>query len=114
MRSIILAALVLAAAPASAEPVTPTRYVTFVNDETSPVQWMYVFAEGTQPWLEDVLGAEVIEPGKSMRLNAWEGPDRCRYIYEAHFRDERPRAEGVVNACAADPVVHLKSGDKRY
>lgn len=110
MRSVLLSiALALLAGAAQAADVSPppaplSDSATFVNETPIRVLHVYIWRQGNQPWLEDALGDQFIEPGREVKIQVLEGA-WCVYDYEVEFVDQR-RVSGRVDLCR-DPVVRL-------
>jgi len=86
-RTIVLAAaaaLLTGAAP----PAAPhANTITLYNETPSVMLHLYARAEGLADWQEDILGNQVVEPGKSVRVNLDSGPNRCRFDIRMEFID---------------------------
>ena len=48
---------------------------------------LYARGEGLSDWQEDILGDQVVEPGRSVRVNLDIGPNHCRFDIKMEFID---------------------------
>ena len=61
--------------------------ITLYNDTPSVMLHLYARGEGLSDWQEDILGDQVVEPGRSVRVNLDIGPNHCRFDIKMEFID---------------------------
>ncbi len=70
---------------AAADDGPHANVVEIVNDTPYVILHLYAHAEGMSDWDEDALGEEVIEPGKSLKIDFDAGPSFCRFEVRIEF-----------------------------
>jgi hypothetical protein len=86
---------VLFAVPASAY----DRRVVIVNRTSATMNEFYASSTGQRSWQEDILGGDVLGPGKTVRINVDDGTGYCKYDFRAVFDDGSESVQSGVNVC---------------
>ena len=50
-------------------------------------------------WQEDILGDDVVPPGKDVRINVDDGSGHCKYDFKAVFDDGDALIRRNINVC---------------
>jgi hypothetical protein len=88
-------ALSTAALPAFAEDLV----FTLVNKSSSDLSEFYASPPGVDDWEEDILGVDVLESGRRVRITIADGRRRCRYDLRFVFDDGDEIDERKVDLC---------------
>ena len=91
---------------AAADSPPHANVVEIVNDTPYVILHLYAHAEGMSDWEEDALGEEVIEPGKSLKLDFNVGANFCRFEMRIEFIDGDPLYLRSFDACR-ETVLHV-------
>ena len=91
------AALLAAALPGSAAALD--RRVRIVNDSSHDIVAFHASYLGARDWRENMLGEEVLSPGRSIVLNFDDGSGYCRFGFRATFGDGVELRRDRVNIC---------------
>jgi len=87
--------LALFASSASAE----DRKVKIINETNHTVVHFYGSNAGSTSWEEDVLGDDVLKPGKSVTVNFNDGSGYCKYDFLAKFDDGTKAEKHGIDVC---------------
>src|SRR5262249_50342045 len=119
-RNSALAATLLAAAFAASPAAAQTdrdgqqRWINVVNQSGTVIREFYMTDVDTPNWGDDRLGADVIQPGQTMRvLPTREQRDRgyCRYDMRVVFSNNQRYERRGVNLCQATALVCTATND---
>ncbi len=116
MRRHLLAAILMVAtgaglaacAPASTTYVpvqAADRRVQVVNGSGSTVREFYASNISRNSWEEDILGQDVLLPGRSVSINIDDGSGACRFDFRAILADGRALEQRDVNVCQISRYV---------
>jgi len=100
------AAMIAPASLAATNDKPHANVVEIVNDTPYVILHFYAHAEGMSDWDEDALGDEIIEPGKSLKLDFDVGPNFCRFELRIDFIDRDPLYLNGFDACR-ETVLHV-------
>ena len=113
MRRNLIAAALLAATglglPACAPTVTPVAYVPVAvaadrrvevfNDSGVTVREFYASNVSRNTWEEDILGRNVLPPGRAVMINIDDGSGACRFDFRAVLDDGRRIEQRNIDVC---------------
>jgi hypothetical protein len=102
MRSALLLALLLIAAPAGRPGAAPMqgppgldREFTVINHAKQAINELYVSASAAESWGEDRLGEQMLDPGQSLRVKLGRSKD-CAFDLQAVYVDaSREEVHGI-------------------
>lgn len=86
---------IVAVAPASAA----DRRVEIINKTGGNIEEFYASNSGTDSWEEDILGADVLEPGQSIIIDIDDGTGACKFDFRAVFDDGSDLVKSRINVC---------------
>jgi hypothetical protein len=75
------------------------RRVNIINETSYVIVEFYASNVGERDWEEDILGADILEPGASVMVNVDDGTGYCKYDFMAVFDDGDEVIKEDVNVC---------------
>jgi hypothetical protein len=75
------------------------RRVNIINETSHVIVEFYASNVGERDWEEDILGADILEPGASVMVNVDDGTGYCKYDFMAVFDDGDEVIKEDVNVC---------------
>jgi hypothetical protein len=113
MRRNLLAAALIAATGLGLSACAPTttyvpvypvaaaadRRVQLVNASGAAVREFYASNVSRSTWEEDILGRDVLLPGRSVMINIDDGSGACRFDFRAVLEDGRRIEQRDINVC---------------
>lgn len=90
--------LSLMALPAAAK----DRRVEIVNETGYTIMEFYGSNTGSENWEEDILGADVLPPGKSVVINFDDASGYCMFDVKAVFEDGDEVVEAGLDVCTTE------------
>lgn len=101
IRQAALAAVLALAALASgtARADGEDRSVRIINETSHTITHFYGSNVGTDQWEEDILGKEVLPPGKSVMINFDDGTGYCKFDFKAEFDDGDEVVKHGIDVC---------------
>ncbi|MDX2336631.1 hypothetical protein [Brevundimonas vesicularis] len=87
------------AAPASAG-AGADRRVRIINDTRVTMTQFYASSVDADDWEEDILGNDVLRPGRSVRINIDDGTGECYFDFKAVFADGDVLVRERINVCS--------------
>lgn len=75
------------------------REVTIINKTRVPMVEFYASNTGTESWEEDILGADILNPGESIDIDIDDGTGACRFDFKAVFKDGEAVIQPKVDVC---------------
>lgn len=75
------------------------RHVQVVNDTSVTLRELYGSNVSRDSWEEDVLGADVLRPGGSVRVNWDDGTCACLFDFKAVYADGTETIRRRFNVC---------------
>ena len=102
MKKLALLAAIAAAGSAtlaSAATDGKDRRVTIQNASSQAVYYLYAYPTGVTPWLEDMLGDEIIPPGTSKVANFDYGTMDCRFEIKTVMKDGTEHFHRDADVC---------------
>lgn len=75
------------------------RRVNIINETSYVIVEFYASNVGERDWEEDILGADILEPGASVMVNVDDGTGYCKYDFMAVFDDGDEVVKEDVNVC---------------
>src|ERR1044071_1872350 len=97
--AICLLALTTIPSARSATAQREDRRVRIINHASSSIYSFYASNVDTESWEEDILGEEVIPPGRSRLINIDDGTGHCYYDLKAVLSDGRKAIRRKFNVC---------------
>lgn len=96
-----LAAALLASSVAMSAVVADAldRRVKIQNNTKFAIVEFYASNVGTNDWQEDILGSDVLRPGRAVTINIDDGTGYCKYDLKAVFEDGDEVVKNGVNVC---------------
>lgn len=85
--------------------VRADRRVEVVNASGVPVMEFYASNISRSTWEEDILGNDVLMPGRSVMINIDDGSGACRFDFRAVLRDGRRIEQRDINVCQISRYV---------
>jgi hypothetical protein len=102
MRNTILASAFLAAAallPSATPAQAADRKVEVVNSTNQALQEFYASNAKRASWEEDILGTDVLPPGRSISIDIDDGSGACVFDFLAVLEGGRKIEQRGVNVC---------------
>lgn len=93
--TIALAAVSASTARADGE----DRRVRIINETNHTITHFYGSNVGTDQWEEDILGQDVLPPGKSVVINFDDGSGYCKFDFKATFDDGDEVVKNGIDVC---------------
>lgn len=78
---------------------TYDRRVNIVNETSFTIVEFYASNVSVDVWEEDILGADVLDPGQSVLINIDDGSEYCEYDIRAVFSDGEEVVRNALNVC---------------
>lgn len=78
------------------------RRVWIANNCNQAMTEFYASNAGTGDWEEDILGSDVLMPGRRIRINMRDGSGYCIFDFKAVFRNGREIIRRNINVCRVD------------
>jgi hypothetical protein len=75
------------------------RHVQLINETSVTLRELYGSNSGRDAWEEDVLGADVLPPGGTVRVNWDDGSCACLFDFKAVFADGGETIRRRFNVC---------------
>jgi hypothetical protein len=75
------------------------RRVNIINETSYVIVEFYASNVGERDWEEDILGADILEPGASVMINIDDGTGYCKFDFMAVFDDGGEVIKEDVNVC---------------
>lgn len=75
------------------------RWVKIVNNTSFTIVEFYGSNKGTNSWQEDILGRDVLGPGRSVNINFDDGTGYCKFDFKAVFNDGDVLVKKDINIC---------------
>jgi hypothetical protein len=75
------------------------RRVNIINETSYVIVEFYASNVGERDWEEDILGADILEPGASVMINIDDGTGYCKFDFMAVFDDGDEVIKEDVNVC---------------
>lgn len=94
-----LGALALAAIGLSTGASAEDRRVKVINETQFTVVEFYGSNAGSEDWEEDVLGQDVLKPGKSVVINFDDGSGYCKFDFLVKFEDGDQVEKRGIDVC---------------
>ncbi|WP_247743934.1 hypothetical protein [Shimia sp. R9_3] len=99
-RTTVIGAVAVAFFAASVGPVVAQDKRVRIQNETGYVMVeFYGSNAGTDDWEEDILGADILPPGGSVRVNFEDGTGYCMFDFKAVFEDGDVLTRSGVDVC---------------
>ena len=92
-----IAAVALTTTGANAD--NEDRRVRIINNTSYTMQRFYASNVDTDDWEEDILGNDVLRPGRSVTINIDDGTGHCMYDFKAVFSNGRSLVRQGINVC---------------
>lgn len=108
-----LTALVAAAVavPGQAASDDKNRVVTIENVSSRTVREVYASPSDHDTWEEDMLGADTLDSGETMRFNIDNGTTECLYDLKAVLENDKEYVRRKVDVCKVSKWVIGDAGD---
>lgn len=75
------------------------RWVKIVNNTSFTIVEFYGSHRDAKTWQEDILGQDVLGPGRSVNVNFDDGTGYCKFDFKAVFNDGDVLVKKNVNIC---------------
>lgn len=99
-QTVFAAALALVAvASGTARADSEDRRVRIINETNHTITHFYGSNVGTDKWEEDILGEDVLAPGKSVVVNFDDGTGYCKFDFKAKFDDGDEVIKNNIDVC---------------
>jgi ABC-type glycerol-3-phosphate transport system substrate-binding protein len=106
----LAACLGLAVIAGSATAESENRKVKIINETNHTVVHFYGSNAGSTSWEEDILGEDVLKPGKSVTINFDDGSGYCKFDFLAKFDDGDKVEKHGIDVCKIT-TFRLTEGD---
>jgi hypothetical protein len=105
----VLAASLLFLSQSAAGPPAHSgeRHVILINNTREPIAEIYVSEDHAGDWQEDLLGSELLLPGKSVSVDIEDRNGNCRVDVKTVFDNGSDLVNRGVNTCR--PAGHVVS-----
>lgn len=81
------------------------RHVTIINNTNVSMREFYGSNAGAETWEEDILGADVLPAGSSVKINFDDGSGYCTFDFKAVFSDGTSLVDKNVDVCTTSTVT---------
>lgn len=98
-RLFLLSAITLTALASANTAAAADRHVKVINKTKTAILSFYASRTSSNDWEEDILGEDVIMPGKSMVINIDDGSGACKYDFKGEFEDGEEVVKANVDVC---------------
>lgn len=98
-RFFLLSAITLTALAGANTAAAADRHVKVINKTKTTILSFYASRTSSNDWEEDILGEDVIMPGKSMVINIDDGSGACKYDFKGEFEDGEEVVKANVDVC---------------
>ena len=99
-RTLVVALAALTITATTAIPAfAQDRKVRIVNNTNFTIVRFYGSNKGSKSWEEDILGADVLDPGQSVNINFDDGTGYCKFDFKAVFNDGEELVSKNINIC---------------
>ena len=85
---------------AVAEAQTYDRRVRIINESSYTMIRFFGSHIGTNSWEEDILGSDVLYPGKSVMINFDDGTGYCKFDFKAVFEGGIEVIDNSLDVCS--------------
>lgn len=102
--STLVAALVLAAAPALAA----DHRVEIVNKTGLAMKHFYASVTTTKSWEEDILGRDVLDDGESVEVDIDDGSGKCHFDFKAVFENGASLEKADIDVCTVTTFTYSR------
>ena len=97
--TILLVVLTLTGLASGTASAQEDRRVRIINETSHTITHFYGSNVGTDQWEEDILGKEVLPPGKSVMINFDDGTGYCKFDFKAEFDDGDEVVKHGIDVC---------------
>ena len=107
MKKLFTSAAIAAAALFAASTASAGEAISFTlnNSTEHHLTHLYISVPETNSWEEDILGADVVDPGEAVEVTIDDGLDGCEYDLRADFSDGESVMVGSENLCEASSIT---------
>ncbi|NGR07779.1 hypothetical protein G5B41_09405 [bacterium SGD-2] len=95
----MLSAIVVTTLAGTDAALAADRKVRVINKTKTPIFAFYASRTSTNDWEEDILGDDVIMPGKSLTIDIDDGTGACKFDFKAEFEDGDEVVKANVDVC---------------
>lgn len=103
-----LAAAGFIAAFASTAASAADRKVDIINETGLTMSEFYASTTGTDDWEEDILGADIMEPGETFEIDIDDGTGACRFDLKAVFTNGSSHVRRNVDVCKISSFTYTR------
>ncbi|WP_414472976.1 hypothetical protein [Microvirga sp. M2] len=103
-----LAAAGFIAALASTAASAANRKVDIINETGLTMSEFYASSTGTEDWEEDILGADIMEPGDTFEIDIDDGSGACHFDFKAVFTNGSSHVRRNVNVCKISSFTYTR------
>ena len=98
-RPIAVVAACIGALFASPVVTAEDRGVKVINETSYTIVEFYGSNAGSEDWEEDILGQDVLPPGKSVMINFDDGSGYCKFDFLVKFEDGDELEKRGIDVC---------------
>lgn len=84
------------------------RHVTIKNRTGWTMLRFYASDSRKDDWEEDILGREVLEDGRNVRINIDDGSGACIYDFKAEFTNGQELTRFRINVCSVSEYTYTR------
>jgi hypothetical protein len=84
------------------------RKVDIINETGRTMTEFYASATNADDWEEDILGADIMEPGDTFEIDIDDGTGACRFDFKAVFTDGSSHVRRNVNVCSISSFTYTR------
>lgn len=96
------------AALASTAASAADRKVDIINETGLTMSEFYASSTGTENWEEDILGADIMEPGDTFEIDIDDGSGACQFDFKAVFTNGSSHVRRNVNVCKISSFTYTR------
>ena len=78
------------------------RRIRLINDSSDTIVEFHASNTGRGRWEEDILGQQVVPPGRSVVINLNDGSGYCRFDFKTVMENGKSLVKRNVNICALE------------
>ncbi|CAD5936168.1 hypothetical protein PCC9214_01618 [Planktothrix tepida] len=94
----------LISSKAMAQPGAVT--IKLINGTDKVMTHFYASPPSTSDWENDILGADVLNPGESITININDGREDCDYDFRAIFQDGTESVDAAQKVCSGEEYTY--------
>ncbi|HLU00170.1 MAG TPA: hypothetical protein VKZ70_10560 [Burkholderiaceae bacterium] len=98
-RILLMSAIAVVTLAGTNAAVAADRKVKVINKTKTPLFAFYASRTSTDDWEEDILGDDVIMPGRSLVIDIDDGTGACKFDFKGEFEDGDVVVKRNIDVC---------------